>query len=280
MKKMIFIVLVIFMITGTVTAQLDGLSAGVEIGVVDLSYTSDSLFIRPLAVYETELSLGIDIYAELGIPFGFGPDFWLGIDLNLKAIYSFQVGLDSTLDVSLENWTYLPFGSDTILLTANTLGGPWMYAASAESYLGLGAKYTHMMSFGEVFGLAEIPFILFQADGMNPFGWVGFNLTGGIELPSGIGGGLKINNNLRPKANFLINMDLFGFYKMDPFLFALDIGIPLFKDGIKNHGITFVPSVKYDLDMGITIFAGIPVMRIGSDHKMAFGFNLGAKYEF
>ena len=280
MKKLVILFLAVFLIAGTATAQLDGLSAGAEIGVVDFNYASDSFFLRPFAEYEMELGLGIDLHAKLGIPFGFGPQGWLGIDWNVKAVYNFQLGFDSQLDVFLENWTYIPLGSDTVLLTTNTLGSPWMYAGTAESYLGLGAKYTRMMSFGEVFGIVEMPFVLFQADGMSPFDWVGFNLTGGVELPSGIGGGLKINNNLRPKLNLFINMGLFGFYRMDPFLFGLDMGVPLFKDGIKTHGITFMPSVKYDLDNRITIFASIPVMRIGSEYDMAIGLNLGAKYDF
>ena len=279
MKKLVFLFLAVFL-AGTATAQLEGFSAGAEIGVVDFRYTSDSFFHRPVAFYETELGWDIDFSAELGTPFGFGPKAWLGIDWNVKAVYRFEDILDGMLDVSLENWTYLPLGSDTILLTTNTLGGPWMYATKAESYLGPGAKYTRSMDFGEVFAMVETPFVLFQVDGLNPLGWVGFNLTGGVELPSGIGGGLKISNNLRPKVHLFTNMDLFGFYTMDPFFFALDIGIPLFKDGIKNHGITFTPSAVYDFDKNITIFARIPVMRIGSDKDTAFGLTIGGNYEF
>jgi len=281
MKRIAILFLVIFLAGGVVMAQVPGLSAGGELGILDFNDIGDTMFLRPYASYESiDLIPGLDVYAELGIPFWVSPEFWLGLDINLFAGFSLDMSYESTLTFFAENVTFLPVADDGMLSTKNILSYfPFDWSYKFSTYFCLGVKYTYAMDFGDVYAMLELPFNLI-VEGASAFDFSQLNLTVGVNLPAGVGGGLVIVNNLGGGVQFFERIIAFGSYEAYPLYAGLKIGLPLYDNGFKFEGMTLIIEGGYHVMENLLVYGKVPILGLFSDGNATLGLIIGAKYSF
>ena len=285
MKKLAVLLLAMFVAGGVVMAQVPGLSVGGEIGIMDFEDLGDNLIIRPMVIYENgDLAPGLDLYLEAGVPLGMvNSDLWLGLDLNIRADYGLELAPGSKLGFFLENVTYLPLVEDILASTKSPDPSmPFGISYKISSWLMLGARYTHTLDFGDIYGQLELPFILVH-EIFDPFKIVDLNITAGVDMPAGFGGSLTIYNEINngfDDSQFFAAIGLAGYYAQDQLYAGLGIYIPTVEDGVKNMGISLFPEVRYEVMDNLQIYGKLPIQRLFNDIKadIEVGLVIGVKY--
>ena len=284
MKKISILVLGLFLVGGMIIAE-EGFSAGAELGISDFEEVSENMFIRPYASYGFggyDPYNGLDFYAELGLPYGFGEWLGFGLDLNLALGYKLEL-YSGFFRFFAENWTYFSFSEDYVMIS--TLPPfkyySYQYCWETESWLALGVQYTHFLDFGDVYGRIDMPFS-FYVDGADIFDYAELNITLGVNFESGFGAGLTAFTYIGYGESKFFNMiGPFIIYNSDFFNFGFNLFYCL-DSGERSYAGTRVRfEAGYYVTDNLKIYAGLPISYINSDYyDTAFGLTIGAKYTF
>ena len=290
MKKIALILLALCVAGGTVMAEDDGLGlyVGAELLIGDLSEVSDTMGLRAYVGIDTSFD-ALDVYAEAGVDVPIGGNNFIGLDINGGVDYNIAIGDKSNLKVGAGLWVFFPFDDVKGMYTDVTPYGSYAGAGGTLStklnlHTNVGATFTQTMDFGDLYFGLDVPFIL-VADGASAFDIAELNFTAGLDMESGIGFGLTLYNWIgKGSSDFIQNLDIFGTYENGPLFLGLTVGVPLFKDGFKVAGLAITPEVAYTLDMGLKLYAEVPISYIGADkdvgQDMTIGLKVGAKFSF
>ena len=297
MKKLAILFLAMFVAGGVVMAQMPGLSVGGELGIMDDGgprgvnvNVTDKIYSRPYVSYEnTDLAPGLELFAEMGMPFWFAPNVWLGFDLDLRIGYGLNLSPVSRLSFALENWTLIPLATDSDRQPVYSPIGPLSYfdliSTKPISILEPSIKYAHGFDFGSIYGELAMPFILID-EYLDPLDIVFFNLTAGVETTMGVGGSMTIGNAIIDGADneifCFVNLDIH--YSEGPLYAGLGIFIPTVTDGVKFYGMTLTPEVSYDVMPNFNVYGKLPIYGFLADSRvgrsLSMGLVIGVKYRF
>ena len=276
MKKLSLLFLVIFL-TGTIAMSEDlGLTAGLEMGFLDLlgDDVDENIYIMPSIAYENdELVPGLELYAALGIPFWFVSDFALGFDLDLRVAYNLEIGSASTFGFFLHSENFIPAAKDK-----QHPYSPLLEDATNKftSWLTPGVSFVQSMDFGDLYAELGVPMYLAP----DPFDYTGLDLTLGADFSMGLGAGVTIENWIRTQDrkndySFFDIITLFCSYETGPFWAGLDFAIPAYKNGIKLEGMTISPELRYMVLDNLQIYLGADIGNIGGKKVVADGDDEG-----
>ena len=311
MKKITIMLIVLVLASGTVMAQIDRF-LGVVAVIDDFEYTSETMLIRPFFGYEKENEKS-DIYFEAGIPFGLkdplAESFWLGIDLNLKVLFSNDVSDTSQFSFWAESWVNWPLISDSgyrgynasfMVNYLNPLGASMfqgnlftLVSFNSNTWLGLGAELNKTTDFGSIYAQVELPFILSANYGLvyypvliraSAFDIAGLNFTLGMETENGLGFGATLFGLLKmfdANIDFQQQLDLFASYTNESLFAKLTLSLPVMENGIDSIGLLVTPEFEYNLSSDVAIFGALPISCIGAaDESLYVGLSIGLKFNF
>ena len=265
MKKILILFFVLFLIAASLMAQKEddgiGLTAGLEIGVIDFEDFGDAFYIQPMFIFETSFG-DLDLYAEAAIPFWFKPDFWIGADIDFSLTYNLFPGSASILSFILESWSEIPF----IDYKMGTYPGTEFY-----SELIPGVNFTQEFEgAGDFYAQVDVPLALTE----DPFEF-SINLTLGWDSTFGLGLKFVEKNTIKPDAgygglNVTFSMEIASVY------YELEVVIPK-KPGL---GFTIIPEVDYTLS-AFTFYINAVIDNIGADNgNVGFGMAAGMKFRY
>lgn len=289
MRKIALIILTFCMAVGTVAAQDDdgmGLYVGAEIGILDLSEAADMTDIRPYVGYEASFG-DIDVNAELGVNILTHDEGSPTLDINVGGTYNISISDASKLAFNFGVWAYFPFDDEKY---GFSLVSPYGYdeltmlmGNKFNMHLNLGAKFTQTLDIGDLYFGIDVPFLLIH-DTADAFDMALLNFTTGLDMESGLGFGLKFYGWIGNKDfidEFALLLDIFASYTSGPLFFGVTVGIPMVEDGIKYVGLAITPEFSCTLDMGLKLYAELPISGIGADEgDSILGLTVGAKFSF
>jgi len=287
MKKLLVLFFAVFLTAGMAVAQESSILAGAEVGIRNLETAEDTMFIRPMIAYERTDSLsGLDLYAELGFPFWTNPEFWLGLDLNLRAAFTWEVGFRSFMTLFVENWTYIPLISDGDIIFS-TLSSPMQPSNNSfgmsyrtSSYTSVGIQYAYSLNNERIYASVEMPFNMIE-EGKDFFDIALLNFTFGMETARGLGGGLTLYNYIKNgegSTDFFYALDLFGSFRRGPLFLGITLGFAMDNDQRNMEGITLVPEMQLNIGSALIIYGSLPITGIGSDDNTNFGLAIGVGF--
>jgi len=172
-------------------------------------------------------------------------------------------------------------------------GGDWIFLLTdgLSMFMGLGAKFTQTLGFGDLYFGLDVPFLLAATGDLaelfeiGAFDFAALNITLGVDTEMGIGGGLGIHGWIGDSDmndDFLQMISVFVNYSTDALFAQLTVEIPAIEDGIDMMGLTIIPEVAYSLDMGLKLYAALPIFGVGADYddSIGIGLTIGAKFSF
>jgi hypothetical protein len=277
MRKFLALFLALSLVGGVAFAQDLGMTAGAEFGITDLDEAGDTAYLRPFFIYENDTLVdGLELYAEIGVPFWINPEFWMGVDLTLKGTYHLNLSAlppAGTLSIILESQTAMIAVDDT-----------WAGALiDSASVLVPGIRYTHELDNLSLYGQIDVPFLLFSGtDGVDPFDFVGLDFTLGFFTDFGFGLELTIENWItwEDESSFFDYVYVTPFYEAGPLYAEVSFAIPTFEDGFKTDGLSITPEVQYLIMDNLQAFLNFTISGIGSDDGTGFGMGLGVMFSF
>jgi hypothetical protein len=291
MKKLLVLFLALSLVGGVAIAQDLGLTAGFELGVLDFEEAADTFYLMPsISVEINDLVDGLELSAGVALPLGLSDwedNFWLGVDVNLRAAYNLDIAADGTVSLILESKTFIP-ATDYACWVAEEFGW-WGFMDEIVSLLIPGIKYTHALRDMSVFGQVDVPFLLFAGySGVDPLDWVGLNFTLGMKMDMGFGLEVLIENSIRGSwydsgdTSFLDWVTITPSYETGPLYAELAVVIPTMDDGMDYIGITLTPEVWYQVTDALQAYLFFNISGLGSDWDDApfFGFGAGVKFRF
>ena len=319
MRKLLILSMALVLVGGSIMAQGLGLTAGLDFNVGILNPEKgdavDDMGIRPSIAYENDsLVDNLTIYAGLGFSFMIGhddrvyKDMPMGFDIDVGAYYQLDISSSSYVTFGLRNFNAVGIGDYGYVQPragaglnspALPVGGAWRTddkdMGSVLSYLNPTAYFTQGIGgIGEFYAGAELPYLL-----TTDWSHMNMALVAGINLDFGLGVELVVWNTPfvsdkairkavdRMDAHWINYIELIPSYTYD-FLYAeLAIGMPMYKDGMKEEGLTLVPEVQIQVPTlsALSLYANMPFYYVGSDKKkggddVRVGFGLGARFSF
>jgi len=282
MKK-IAILFMVFALVGVSAMAQEGLGVyvGAEVGISDFNDDPLPIIIRPYVGYEAALmDEAVEVVAELGVPILMvDGEMAIGIDLLLGGKYILSLSDASKLAFGLDAYIFFPVDEDKGMastlspaITANVM------ATELELWVVPNVKFTQTMGFGDLYFGVALPLIVVHAG--DALDIILLEFTVGADLEAGIGVGATLCMDFSDGADALQGVRLFGSYTMDALFAKLSIDIPLVEDGIKFLGLTITPEVSYTLDMGLKLYAELPISGVASDGDIGVGLTVGAKFSF
>ncbi|MCL2800394.1 MAG: hypothetical protein FWD28_01365 [Treponema sp.] len=271
--KRIAILFLVFALAGTTVMAQDGMKVGVDFGIMDLDYASDSGVIRPVFIYETSFD-DFELYVEAGLPFWMSPEVWLGLDAQVKFTYNMDLS-GSKLALFVDSHTLIPFMNNWTMST-NFFNENFGYSTALTLWLIPGAKFTMDMDFGDLYFEATLPSLLVTPGTTR----ILLFLTAGLDMDS-FGFGVTVNNAISPNADFFRWLDIFGHLELDPVYIGLNVSIPLVDGGMEWIGMEITPEVRFGLDSGLSFFGKLPISGIGTNDYIgtSIGLILGVRFE-
>jgi len=282
MKKVAVFVIFLVLATGFAIAQDYGFTVGGELGVINGRDGYDNTFnwyVMPTLAYDTFLmDEALELYAELGVPFGGFPAevSYLGIDLDFELAYN--IG-SLPLSVILGNQLSIPvkpgdYEGD------NHKGGTWYpgspllnnkyyifntgyFHSDPEDWLSPGAKYSFVFNPGTLSLQADLPLRIAP----DAFDSVGLNISVGWQMANGLGFKFKEWNSFNPNVRFFQQIDLAASYALGSLYGELDVSLPLWKHGFKQAGLAITPKFEYIFKNGLKFYSTIPLRYVGADKR-------------
>ena len=292
MNKIFLLLVAMTMIFGVAFA-LDGLSlgAGFRHKDFDADPAGTAMEMRFDALYE---GVFMDEALELDATVGFNmvnfDDMENDIDIELELRYNMGISDVSKLTFILNSLTDIPFADD----------------AEYVSWLKPGVKLGQTFGFGDMFFQLDFP--IFLMDGYDPgfdsFDFVNMDLT--ISLfkerkfrgpvsgyGAGYGGEIKLSNELSNPydnidPNFPEALTITPFYSSDLWYAEVEVGMPLYEDGMDIEGMSITP--KFEMDIapveGLSFWLDVPITNLGAKDFAGdsadpiFGVGVGLNFKF
>ena len=268
----------------------NGFTVGSEFGLgilnppldVDL-LVRDTGWIRPsIAWQNNRFGGGLELSAEIGIPFWFMRHSWAGMDFDFSIGYERDLSLTNSLAFILESESYVTAVNDK----ATPLNVALNYAdveKVASSWLIPGIRFTQeLRGLGTFYAEVDIP--LYVAGEEDSFSLIGldFNFTLNTDFGFGIEASIKnAIKNADGEASFFEYLYLTPSYIIGPVYASLGVGIPTYENGIDKAGFSLTPSVQYAISYDVTAYLTLLVSQLKlSLAPPAFGLSLGVLYSF
>ena len=286
MKRFSIFLLALVLLGGLVMAQDDdegiGLTVGLEYGIKNLKEDqADTMYLKPMFAYSnSSLVEGLDLYAEVAVPFWAKPDFWLGVDVDVAVGYNLGLTDTSTLGFIVESQTVIPAAKP---IYHSSLGSSIFDVSYEDVTSGVipGVKFTQGIGFGDLYVQVDVPIWYAYKDLDNP---IGLDFTLGLDTE--IGFGLKVKELNAIKADYFDGfaqyLEVTPSFTFDPIYFEVYVGIPLFEDGINSWGIWIEPWLEVSIPPvnGLMAYASVPITNAGADDDLVVRLKLGVKYSF
>jgi len=293
MKKLLVLLLVLFMAAGFAAADDDGigLTAGLEFGINDINKPNDAEesdpYIEASIEYENSfLDKALDIYAGLAYDLHFNKNEYddtpHGLWFDFSIGYNLKLSSASTLTPILENENYIDF------------------SASEDSVLGIlkpGIKFNQNIDdVGDLYFQLDVPLAYAYYGAEDTF--VGLDFTLGWASTFGLG--LEASGHVLISPNDE-DLDVSGFTGMgftasyenvaETIYAELAVTIPLknlkygapynYFDSSEPLGISITPLFQYTFDFGLAAYLSITFDGIGiTDNDLGVSPAIGVKYSF
>ena len=292
MKKIFALLLAMTLICGVAFA-LDGLAVGAEYRIWNFDPGDDidlstQMMMRLGVHYEGAfLDEALELEGELGFYMINFDDMTNDLDIEIEARYNLDLSPASRLTFILNSYTLIPFEDDF----------------EVESWMTLGAKYKQEFGFGDMYFQVDVPFNLFDGydPGFDAFDFVDLNFTISlfnerkdwgkvVDFPDGFGAELVMYNELAVpdpfEADFLQHLNITPFYSMNFWYAELEIGLPLYEDGMDFEGMFIKPKFEMDIPPvdGLSFWLDLPIRGLAADSDIfgdpVIGIGLGVNYNF
>ncbi|MCL2047083.1 MAG: hypothetical protein FWG88_11970 [Oscillospiraceae bacterium] len=249
----------------SVAFALDGLTIGAEYRIhnFDADEISEVMDMRVNVSYEGAfLEDALELEAEVGFGMQNFDDMRTGMDIELEFRYNLNVAPNSTFGIILNSLTHIPFDDVDGYVT------PRGFETKPVSWLSPGFKFGQQFDFGKIIFQADVPFI-FIHDVLDPFDVVNLDFTlsilnerkgrglyqrGNVSgFANGFGAELKMQNILKDSddSDFAQRLEITPFFGHN-FLYAeVEVGLPLYEDGLDLEGMTIKPKFEMDIPLDI-----------------------------
>ena len=277
MKRVLMIVMALSLFVSVAFAN-EGLGLTVGVGYIEPNLDGDDdegLAIE--VIYEGVFMDGkLEVEAELEYLHPMNSDLDGEINIEVEATYNFADNMAGILKLEVE----MPLGDDedvTIWLTP-------------------GYRHKFELGFGALYAQADFP--LYLAGAGDAMDFVNFDLTFSLFRlrdyggEHGFGAELFLHNYLSnpdDDADFLQGLTITPYFENELLYAELEIGMPLWKDGMKFVGLHIIPEVEVNVPpvSGLSVWLNIPISNVGVDEDMAWfgkdaiiGFGVGVNYRF
>ena len=279
MKRVLMIVMALSLFVSVAFAS-DGLGFTVGVGYIEPNTDVEKDEESEISFeYEGVFMDGkLELIAELEYLHPLDSDKDGAMNIEIEGTYNINDNMAGILKLEVE----MPLGKDedvTIWLTPG-------YRHKFE--LGFGALYTQ----------ADFPLYLGTSDEFSAMDFVNFDLTFSLFRlreyggEHGFGAELFLHNYLSnpdDDADFLQGLTLTPYFENELLYAELEIGMPLWKDGMKSQGLHIIPEVEVNIPQvsGLSVWLNVPISNIGVDEKMAtegkdaiIGFGAGLNFRF
>ncbi|MCL2006950.1 MAG: hypothetical protein FWG77_02590 [Treponema sp.] len=270
MKKLLFVLIALAMVTGAVAAQDLGLTVGVEFGIENVHRENDGdlmPYLMPHVIYENSfLDETLEFYGELAYIVGFFDDYPMDLFAFLELAYNIPVGDICTLTLFLGNTV------DTFAISPRPNEGLGMYSAA---WLGVRNNWCTPSGGFYLQGNATYSYLHYDSNDDNV---LGLELTGGWDSNFGFGASVTPIWSLYPEFGFdevIVNLTYYA-----NFIYAgLDVVVPNF-DYFDILGLTVIPEVSFNIFGNFFTYFRCRVSGLFSDHDMILAPALGVRYSF
>jgi len=284
MKRLLLLFLALSLLGGLAFAQDLGLTVGLEFGIDDFKETADTAYLRPLLIYENDTLVdNLELYAEIGVPFWFNPELWVGVDLNLIGSYNLGLAPASTLTFELESQNFFPAADDA--------QSPkfWWAGEGKDQFISVLVPriiYTHDLNDFSLYGLAELQMLISKADfwgnSFDPLDYIVLDTKVGFEAEAGYALELQVSHALKDFDGSTVSFSWMGIqpsYTSGPLHLEVYFGFP--PRDIKEKGINIHPRAEYNIMDNLLAYFTLFINSVGAENDdVSYGILLGAKYSF
>ena len=278
MKRLFLIVLAMSLFVGMAFAN-EGLGLTIGVGFVEPNLDLDDDEFLPIGVtYEGTFMGGqLELEAELEYLHPMNSDVDGTIEIDVEATFNFNDNMAGILNLLVE----MPLGEDE----------------DVEIWVVPGYRHKFEFGFGALYAQADFP--LYLAGSGEAMDFVNCDLTFSLfrlrdyGREHGFGAELALGmflSNPNEDADAVQGLTLTPYFENEMLYAELEIGVPLWTDGMKIQGLYIIPEVEVNIPpvQGLSVWVNFPISNIGVDEEMVgkdntdmiMGFGAGVNYRF